>query len=78
MEGSVVDHRDVKLQSVKLRYADEKFYKVSEIPIMSYEELCVMLGVTEHILQGCDVRVKFKNDDELILSPSRKKRKYDK
>jgi antitoxin component of MazEF toxin-antitoxin module len=45
---------------------------------MSYEELCVMLGVTEHILQGCDVRVKFKNDDELILSPSRKKRKYDK
>lgn len=78
LEGSVVDHRDVKLQSVKLRYADEKFYKVSEIPIMSYEELCVMLGVTEHILQGCDVRVKFKNDDELILSPSRKKRKYDK
>ena len=78
LEGSVVDHRDVKLQSVKLRYADEKLYKVSEIQIMSYEELCVMLGVTEHILQGCDVRVKFKNDDELILSPSRKKRKYDK
>jgi hypothetical protein len=25
LEGSVVDHRDVKLQSVKLRYADEKF-----------------------------------------------------
>ncbi|XP_052068580.1 cyclin-F-like isoform X1 [Mytilus californianus] len=78
LEGSVVDHRDVKLQSVKLRYAEEKFYKVSEIQIMSYEELCIMLGVTEHILQGCDVRVKFKNDDELILSPSRKKRKYDK
>lgn len=50
----------------------------STLQIMSYEELCVMLGVTEHILQGCDVRVKFKNDDELILSPSRKKRKYDK
>ena len=33
LEGSVVDHRDVKLQSVKLRYADEKFYKVSEIQV---------------------------------------------
>ncbi|XP_062599123.1 cyclin-F-like isoform X1 [Saccostrea cucullata] len=75
LEGSVVDHRDVKLQAVKLRYAEEKFYKVSEIPIMSYEELCAMLGVTEHILQGSDVCVKFRNADELILSPSRKKRK---
>lgn len=34
-----------------------------------------MLGVTEHILQGTDVCVKFRNADELILSPSRKKRK---
>ena len=33
LEGSVVDHRDVKLQSVKLRYADEKLYKVSEIQV---------------------------------------------
>lgn len=75
LEGSVVDHRDVKLQAVKLRYGEEKFHKVSEIPIMSYEELCAMLGVTEHILQGTDVCVKFRNADELILSPSRKKRK---
>lgn len=75
LEGSVVDHRDVKLQAVKLRYGEEKFHKVSEIPIMSYEELCSMLGVTEHILQGTDVCVKFRNADELILSPSRKKRK---
>ena len=44
---------------------------------MSYEELCALLGVTEHILQGTDVRVKFKNDEELILSPSRKKRRFD-
>lgn len=71
----MVDHRDVKLQAVKLRYGEEKFHKVSEIPIMSYEELCAMLGVTEHILQGTDVCVKFRNADELILSPSRKKRK---
>lgn len=75
LEGSVVDHRDVKLQAVKLRYGEEKFHQVSEIPIMSYEELCAMLGVTEHIVQGTDVCVKFRNADELILSPSRKKRK---
>ncbi|KAK3092007.1 hypothetical protein FSP39_024406 [Pinctada imbricata] len=75
LEGSVVDHRDVTLQAVKLRYSEEKLYKVSEMSIMSYEELCAMLGVTEHILQGTDVRVKFKNSDELILSPSRKKRR---
>ncbi|XP_069123772.1 cyclin-F-like isoform X2 [Argopecten irradians] len=75
LEGSVVDHRDVTLQAVKLRYSDKKFMEVSEMEIMSYEELCTMLGVTDHIQQGLDVCVKFKNDDELILSPSRKKRR---
>ncbi|OWF42166.1 cyclin-F-like isoform X2 [Mizuhopecten yessoensis] len=77
LEGSVVDHRDVTLQAVKLRYSDKKFMEVSEMEIMSYEELCAMLGVTDHIQQGLDVCVKFKNDDQLILSPSRKKRRCD-
>ncbi|XP_060084118.1 cyclin-F-like [Ylistrum balloti] len=77
LEGSVVDHRDVTLQAVKLRYSDKKFLEVSEMEIMSYEELCAMLGVTDHIQQGLDVCVKFKNDDQLILSPSRKKRRCD-
>lgn len=45
------------------------------LQIMSYEELCVVLGVTEHVMQGSDVRVKFRNEDELIVSPSRGKRK---
>ncbi|XP_033757266.1 cyclin-F-like isoform X2 [Pecten maximus] len=77
LEGSVVDHRDVTLQAVKLRYSDKNFMEVSEMEIMSYEELCAMLGVTDHIQQGLDVCVKFKNDDQLILSPSRKKRRCD-
>ena len=33
LEGSVVDHRDVTLQAVKQRYADEQCYKVSEIEV---------------------------------------------
>lgn len=35
----------------------------------------MLLGVTEHILQGSDIHVKFRNDDELIVSPRRKRRK---
>ena len=35
----------------------------------------MLLGVTEHTLQGSDILVKFRNDDELIVSPRRKKRK---
>ena len=41
LEGSVVDHRDVTLQAVKQRYADEQCYKVSEI------EVCQFLYATE-------------------------------
>ena len=35
----------------------------------------MLLGVTEHIQQGSDIHVKFRNDDELIVSPRRKRRK---
>ena len=35
----------------------------------------MLLGVTEHTLQGSDILVKFRNDDELIVSPRHKKRK---
>ena len=45
------------------------------LQIISYQELCMLLGVTEHILQGSDIHVKFRNDDELIVSPRRKRRK---
>ncbi|KAL3876589.1 hypothetical protein ACJMK2_034420 [Sinanodonta woodiana] len=75
LEGSVVDHRDITLQAVKQRFANEQFYKVSEIEIISYKQLCGLLGVTEHILHGRDVRVKFRNLDELIVSPSRSRQR---
>lgn len=36
-----------------------------------------MLGVTDHILQGADIKLKFRNTDELIVSPSRgRSRRY--
>ncbi|WAQ97413.1 CCNF-like protein [Mya arenaria] len=75
LEGSVVDHRDVTLQAVKQRYADDDCCRVSEIEIISYKELCKMLGVTHHFVNGMDIHVRFRNDDELIVSPSRKKRR---
>lgn len=34
-----------------------------------------MLGVTRHIVNGIDIHVRFSNDDELIVSPSHKKRR---
>ena len=50
-------------------------FLVHVFQIISYQELCILLGVTEHILQGSDIHVKFRNDDELIVSPRRKRRK---
>ncbi|KAK7506755.1 hypothetical protein BaRGS_00002230 [Batillaria attramentaria] len=44
--------------------------------IISYEELCNMLGVTDHILHGSDIKLKFRNTEELIVSPSRGKSRY--
>ena len=35
----------------------------------------MLLGVTDHILRGSDIHVKFRNDDELIVSPRRKRKK---
>lgn len=34
-----------------------------------------MLGVTHHFVNGMDIHVRFSNDEELIVSPSRKKRR---
>nr|KAG5713603.1 hypothetical protein BaRGS_024651 [Batillaria attramentaria] len=76
LEGSVVDHRSVTLQAVKQRYSDDRFHRVAEIEIISYEELCNMLGVTDHILHGSDIKLKFRNTEELIVSPSRGKSRY--
>lgn len=45
------------------------------VQIISYKELCRSLGVTHHIMHGMDIHVRFRNDDELIVSPSRKKRR---
>lgn len=74
--GSVIDHRSVTLQAVKQRYSDDRFHRVAEIEIISYEELCSMLGVTDHILQGSDIKLKFRNTEELIVSPSRGKSRF--
>ncbi|XP_045213462.1 cyclin-F-like isoform X2 [Mercenaria mercenaria] len=75
LEGSVVDHRDVTLQAVKQRYADDDCCRVSEIEIISYKDLCKSLGVTHHIVHGMDIHVRFRNDDELIVSPQKKRRR---
>ena len=72
MESSLVDHREITLQAVKLRYNDEKFHGVSGTEVMSAEELYNMLGVQEHTLVGSDeLSVRFKNTKDLIMSPSR-------
>ncbi|KAL5018853.1 hypothetical protein ScPMuIL_004575 [Solemya velum] len=74
-EGAVVDHRDITLEAIKQRYSEEQFHRVGETEIMNYAELCLLLGVTEHIVDGPDVRVKFRNEDELVVSPSKKRSK---
>ncbi|KAL5019100.1 hypothetical protein ScPMuIL_004822 [Solemya velum] len=73
LEGSMVDHRDITLQAVKQRYSDEKLHNVGDVEIMSYEELCMLLGVTDHVVQGTDV--KLQNEDELNISPSKRRNK---
>ena len=35
----MVDHRDVTLQAVKQRYADEQCYKVSEIEVCTIKNV---------------------------------------
>ncbi|ESO84228.1 hypothetical protein LOTGIDRAFT_108005 [Lottia gigantea] len=75
LEGSVIDHREITLQAVKQKYSDEKFHNVSSIDIMNYEELCNMLGVTDFYLNGFDLKLRFRNYDELIVSPCRGKSK---
>ncbi|KAL5019099.1 hypothetical protein ScPMuIL_004821 [Solemya velum] len=73
LEGSMVDHRDITLQAVKQRYSDEKLHNVGDVEIMSYEELCMLLGVTDHVVQSTDV--KFQNEYELNISPSKSRNK---
>ncbi|XP_013409126.1 cyclin-F [Lingula anatina] len=73
MEGSLVDHREVKLQAVKQRYTEEKFYKISEFEMMGCDELCAVLGVDEHLFIGRELRIRFKTTKDLIMSPSRNK-----
>lgn len=46
-EQAMVDHRDVVLQAVKERYADDEFMSVSKIPIMSKLELRSHLSMPE-------------------------------
>ncbi|XP_050393058.2 cyclin-F isoform X1 [Patella vulgata] len=75
LEGSVIDHREITLQAVKQKYGEEKFFQVSSIEIMNYEELCSMLGVTDFYLNGFDLKLRFRNYDELIVSPCRGKSK---
>ena len=38
LEGSVVDHRDITLQAVKQRYAEDRFYNVSQIEVSTQSE----------------------------------------
>ncbi|XP_059142499.1 cyclin-F-like isoform X2 [Physella acuta] len=72
LEGSEVEYRETKLQAVKMRYADVNRYSVSSIEIIGHKELCRRLGVTKLISDGKDTKaIKFRNTDELIMSPHR-------
>ncbi|CAL1527445.1 unnamed protein product [Lymnaea stagnalis] len=73
LEGSEVDYRETKLQSVKIRYADSNRFSVSNIEVIGHKELCRRLGVTKLVSHGKDSKaIKFRNTDELIMSPRRK------
>ncbi|KAK3709161.1 hypothetical protein RRG08_030841 [Elysia crispata] len=72
LEGSEVDYRDTKLQAVKTRYADPNRFSISKIKIIRHSELCKRLGVAKLVTRGRDTKaIKFRNTDELIMSPSR-------
>ncbi|GFR58805.1 cyclin-F-like [Elysia marginata] len=72
LEGSEVDYRDTKLQAVKTRYADPNRFSISKIQIIRHKELCKRLGVAKLVTRGRDTKaIKFRNTDELIMSPSR-------
>ena len=49
----MVDHRDVTLQAVKQRYADEQCYKVSEIEVRNFPSYMYMR--LKNIFQICKV-----------------------
>lgn len=73
-EGAEVDYRDTKLQAVKIRYADVNRFAVSDIEIIGHKELCRRLGVSRLVSHGRNTRaIKFRNTDELIVSPRRGK-----
>ncbi|KAK7004974.1 cyclin-F [Biomphalaria glabrata] len=72
LEGSEIDYRETKLKAVKMRYADANRFSVSNIEIIGHKELCRRLGVTKLISHGKDSKaIKFRNTDELIMSPRR-------
>ncbi|CAI9720459.1 cyclin-F-like isoform X2 [Octopus vulgaris] len=73
-EGVVIDHRDVVLQAVKLRYSNENFDKVSDRTIPHYGDVCSRLGMaSQQQISDPNHRRKCKNTKDLIMSPSRKK-----
>lgn len=72
-EGVVIDHRDVVLQAVKLRYGSERFHSVSQIMVPNFENVCSRLGMaSEHQIGDPNYRRKCRNTKDLIMSPSRK------
>ncbi|XP_012939966.1 cyclin-F [Aplysia californica] len=73
-EGSEVEYRESKLQAVKIRYGDINRYGVSDIEVTGHKELCRRLGVTRLVSHGKNTKaIKFRNTDELIMSPRRGK-----
>ncbi|XP_064644343.1 cyclin-F-like [Lineus longissimus] len=75
LEGTMTDHREVELQAVKQRYSDEAFYEVSTIKMVSSDDLCSLLGVSEHSFNGLELKIRYKKHEGLIMSPSRNKGK---
>ncbi|GAB1600395.1 cyclin-F-like isoform X2 [Argonauta hians] len=73
-EGVVIDHRDVVLQAVKIRYSNEKFGKVSDKTIPQCSDVCSRLGIAcQQQISDPNHRRKCRNTKDLIMSPSRKK-----
>jgi len=75
-DSSMVDHREVVLQAVKTRYADEKYLSVSETVIMNQNELKSLLGVEDLIMTKPKPFVPISSNScqaALIMSPSRGK-----
>ena len=74
VEEAPKDHRDMKLDSVRLRYSSEVFDRVSEVAVIGRDALLFALGgeksADEWVKGGVNLRLR--SQPYLIKSPSRK------